>query len=119
MTFRVPIIPGKRTFLQLKEPGNASDFTLTKGTSVFCCGCDPCSKIVDPTYLYVNLIKKMDLNGVDVVQSVYPLSSPVAPTTINPSVPFYLNYSIDPKGALFGNSPCGINNYPNFMVYKS
>ena len=33
-------------------------------------------------------------------------------TTLNPNaVPFYDSYTIDPKGQLFGNSQCGINNF--------
>lgn len=32
--------------------------------------------------------------------------------TINPnSIPYYDYYTIDPKGQLFGNSQCGINNF--------
>ena len=31
--------------------------------------------------------------------------------------PFYQQYIIDPCGALFGNTPCGVNNFTNYMVY--
>jgi len=114
MTFRFPFISAKRTFSQINEPGYASDFTLFKKKSVQCVP-KPCYTAVDPTYLYVNLIKKLDLTNVDVVQS---LTSPIVPTTIDTSKPFYLSYTIDPTGVLFGNTPCGMNNYPNFMVYE-
>ncbi len=37
-------------------------------------------------------------------------------TTIDPSAqPFYIHYSIDPTGALFGNTQCGLNNFANYM----
>ena len=36
--------------------------------------------------------------------------------TIDPSLNFYLNYTIDPSGVLFGNTECGINNFENFWV---
>ena len=109
MTFRVPYISGKRTFGTLN---NAGDFTIYK-----CCKrC--CHNTIDPEILNNNLVKKMDLTGVNVLQTIYPLSNPITPTTINPNSIFYLTYNIDPDGLLFGNSPCGINNYPNYMVYK-
>jgi hypothetical protein len=119
MTFRVPYIPAKQTFYQLNGLDGASDFTLARKLRVYQCCSKPCgNNNIDPDYLYVNLIKKMDLNGVDVVQTLFPITGPVTPTTINPDVPFYLTYSIDPNGSLFGDTPCGINNYPHFMVYK-
>ena len=118
MTFRVPFIPAKRTFGTLKGGLDAGDFILKRKQSICCCK-DPCLlPSIDPTLLNNNLIKKMDLKDANILQSIYPISSPVAPTTINPSSLFYLNYNIDPNGLLFGNSPCGINNYPYFMVYK-
>jgi len=37
-------------------------------------------------------------------------------TTIDPSAqPFYIHYTIDPTGALFGNTQCGLNNFTNYM----
>jgi hypothetical protein len=33
--------------------------------------------------------------------------------------PFCQTNTIDPVGALFGNSPCGINNFTRYMVYKN
>ena len=117
MTFRVPYIPAKRTFGTLKGGYDAGDYITFKNNSVYCCKelCNKCS--IDPTLLNNNLIKKMDLKGVNVLQTIYPIQDPVSNTTINPSSVFYLTYTIDPTGALFGNSPCGINNYPNFMGY--
>jgi len=117
MTFRVPFVQAKRTFGTLTSEFNASDYTLFKKQNIYCCPC-PCANSNDPTILNNNLIKKMDLHGVNVLQTLYPISNPVTPTTINPSSTFYLTYRIDADGLLFGNSPCGINNYPNYMVYK-
>jgi len=117
MTFRVPYVSAKRTFGTLNSDGNAGDFTIYKTQSVSCCKrC--CDNTIDPAILNNNLVKKMDLTGVNVLQTIYPLSNPITPTTINPNSIFYLTYNIDPDGLLFGNRPCGINNYPNYMVYK-
>jgi hypothetical protein len=41
--------------------------------------------------------------------SIYPL---------NTTTPFYFNYKIDPCGLLFGNTPCGYDNYENFKVFN-
>lgn len=30
---------------------------------------------------------------------------------VNPTVPFYQEYTIDPTAKLFGNTPCGLQNY--------
>ena len=38
---------------------------------------------------------------------------------VNPNcVPIYQYYRIDPDGELFGNTPCGINNYLNYVVLE-
>jgi hypothetical protein len=62
---------------------------------------------------------KQNLNSIVTVSPSYELKSPYTTTTINPNVSFYTNYNIDPEGALFGNSECGLNNWTNFMKYKS
>jgi hypothetical protein len=50
-----------------------------------------------------NLITKLNLLNVTVIDT-------------NPSSePPYLAYNIDPSGALFGNSVCGLNNYNNYL----
>lgn len=38
-------------------------------------------------------------------------------TINNSNTPFYSYYNIDPTGALFGNSACGINNWTNYMQF--
>jgi hypothetical protein len=34
------------------------------------------------------------------------------------TTPFYYKYKIDPCGLLFGNTPCGYDNYEKFRVYS-
>lgn len=59
-----------------------------------------------------NLFTKMNLEQICVIKS---LASNTCPNTkVNPSLDFYNNYVIDPNGSLFGNSPCGIDNYLNY-----
>jgi hypothetical protein len=72
------------------------------------------------TNLNVNLITKLDLNGVKVIENNLTGQTPTS-IVLNPSsgIPYYNNYNIDPDGVLFGNTTCGINNYEKFMVYKS
>lgn len=93
--------------------------------------------------LNINLITSLDLSNVTVVESTCTQASPIPidpPTggehvefiaeTMDPTrfleqhVPMaenvddgrYTLYTIDPKGELFGNTPCGLNNYVNYMV---
>ena len=78
-----------------------------------------------PTYLFnktnlnINLITKLDLKNIDVISNNLTGEHPT-PVILNPSsgIPYYNNYNIDPKGLLFGNTPCGINNYEKFMVFN-
>lgn len=69
---------------------------------------------IDYTKLNINLITKEDLAGVTVIKT---FPGGVSPTTIDPNIntPFYENYTIDPKGELFGNTCCGVNNY---LLYR-
>ena len=68
--------------------------------------------------LISGLYTKLDLKNVNVLETT---TTPITtPTSINPTLlltkPFYENYIIDPNGSLFGNTPCGINNYINFRT---
>jgi hypothetical protein len=69
---------------------------------------------IDYTKLNINLITKEDLEYVTVIET---FPDGISPTTINPNIstPFYQNYTIDPKGELFGNTCCGKNNY---LLYR-
>ena len=60
-----------------------------------------------------------NLSNIVTVSPSNELKTPYTSTTINSNVSFYTNYNIDPEGVLFGNSPCGLNNWTNFMTYKS
>jgi hypothetical protein len=62
---------------------------------------------VDPTNLNINLITKLNLIDVNVIQPV-DISSNEYP---------FLQYNIDPSGELFGNTTCGINNFLNYLEY--
>lgn len=63
--------------------------------------------------LNMNLFTTLNLTPVEVVEDS---ASKVSPTLIDKvlAANFYNNYVIDPKGQLFGNTPCG---YKNFLFY--
>lgn len=76
----------------------------------------PCLNSINKTNLNINLISKLDLSGVPVIQD---FSNNNVPSTITTtSIPF-LDYHIDPSGNLFGNTICGINNFEHYMVYDA
>ena len=62
--------------------------------------------------LYINLLTKLNLKDVPVIASISDGKSPVEINAAN--IPYY-TYNVDPEGALFGNTPCGLLNYVNFM----
>jgi hypothetical protein len=67
-------------------------------------------------YLHHNTFNKTNLNR-NLVTKLNLLNVTVIDT--NPSSePPYLAYNIDPSGALFGNSVCGLNNYNNYLEYN-
>jgi hypothetical protein len=68
----------------------------------------------DKTNLNINLITKMDLQNIPIIQD---MSSKVTPSSINTTNIPYLTYNIDPSGILFGNTVCGLYNYEKFIVY--
>jgi len=71
------------------------------------------------TNLISNLYTKENLKGVCVVQNTLNNSCshniPAIDATTSKTNPLYYNYVIDPNGELFGSTPCGLNNYVNFM----
>jgi hypothetical protein len=96
--------------------------------------------------LNINLITSLDLSNVIVVESTCTQTSPIpidpvagrehiefVAETMDPTrfleqhVPLaenvddgrYTLYTIDPIGELFGNTPCGLNNYVNYMVLNT
>jgi len=137
---------GKSAFGVVQEPLDAGEYILSKtATSSYCTPnvCHPNKNVssqsnllmlksanilkfnpyargFDKTSLYINLYTKLDLKEVVPIRDLSG-NHPVAITTqvpyINPKNPTYSNYNIDPSGALFGNTTCGINNFVDYMVY--
>jgi len=76
------------------------------------------------TDLTINLITTLDLSGCCTVESnpatpATPSCSINIPAQGSSSVPFYVNYTIDPSGCLFGETLCGANNYLRRLVYST
>jgi hypothetical protein len=123
------------SFGKLKESLNASQYLSNKKNKVMFClqsDHDPCLKHMpvacessllqykklqteqaQPTNnvktnnLYMNLITKFNLDGVEVMQPNNIVQGPPLST-----------YLIDPLGQLFGNSICGTNNYLQYVEYN-
>jgi hypothetical protein len=140
----INISSANKTFGQFKEPKDASEYLHNKKARATYCIANKCSPSIkvysesdrllfnksnqlslypcangfNTANLNINLITRLNLRGVPVIQDA---SSGAVPSTITlDSVPF-LDYVIDPSGILFGNSVCGINNFtklftPNIQV---
>jgi len=128
-----------RTFATLFENKSAGDYIIAKKTNTVTCSYSKCSvnnkfnsqqnkitckRSTNPTIslradskqLYINLLTKINLSNVSVIED---FSGNVVPSTIDANINEpYLRYNIDPNGSLFGNNVCGINNYVNYMVYN-
>jgi len=70
-----------------------------------------------------NLVTKLDLQNYDstfvpVIEKNGNPSTVPTEIIITPSTVPYLDYTIDPCGNLFGNTPCGLNNYRQYLVYN-
>lgn len=135
----------KPTFAKVNEPLEANEYiTSKKAKYTFCAPniCHPNKNVYsqsnllllrkanslifnpyrkfDKTQLYTNLYTKLDLSDLSGnIPVISDLSGNIFPVTINTTITPYLTYNIDPSGVLFGNTPCGINNYLNFVVYDS
>ena len=135
----------KSSFAQVKEPIEASTYTLLKRAKYTFCQpniCHPNKNVYsqsnlmllrtsnlltfrpciefDKTALYVNLYTELDLSDLSGnTPVIFDSSNNIFPATINTSVTPYLTYNIDPSGVLFGNSTCGINNYLDFVKYDT
>jgi hypothetical protein len=70
--------------------------------------------------LAANLYTKESLAGVCVVadsnENLCSPQIPVIDATQSKTAPLYFRYFIDPKGELFGSTPCGVNNYATYMI---
>lgn len=94
--------------------GSESNYLLfkrAKKLSVY-----PYLNSINKANLNINLITKMDLKNVNVIQN---FSTGDTPTTITRTADAFLDYNIDPSGNLFGNTICGINNFVRYMVYDA
>ena len=133
----------KGSFSQVKEPVQASVYTQSKKSKYTFCQpniCHPNKNIgsqsnllllraantmafnnyndFNKLQLYTNLYTKLDLSDLSGnIPVISDLSGNTFPITINNSVTPYLKYNIDPSGVLFGNTPCGIDNYLNYVTY--
>jgi hypothetical protein len=123
-----------RTFGQFKEPDDAGSYILKKKAKTTFCGANMCTPSItvntqgnllllrksnalkyyncadrfNKANLNINLITKLDLQGVTVMNAQDNITG----------IYTFLNYYIDPSGTLFGNNPCRINNYVSYMVYN-
>jgi len=91
--------------------GSQGNFLLYKRANKL--GFYPCVNTSYKTNLNMNLITKLDLANVPVIQNF--TTNDIPTTIVLTSIP-YLEYNIDPSGNLFGNTVCGINNYEKYMV---
>ena len=135
----INISSANKTFGQFKEPKDASEYLHNKKARATYCVANkcapsikvysesdrllfnksnqlslyPCANAINKANLNINLLTRLNLRNVPVIQDA---SSGAIPSTITlDSVPF-LDYVIDPSGSLFGNSICGINNYLNYLT---
>jgi hypothetical protein len=110
------IYQAKKTFRMFKESISSSDYTIQRKAEAQGLHYGFCGNLVNPYDLYVNLISKLDLSDVCVIQNN---DAPFnCPTTIDPNAVPFLDYEIDPSGTLFGNTMCGVNNFVKLMVYN-
>jgi hypothetical protein len=107
---------GKNTFGVFNEPQGSGEYTLNKKNSaIFCPGCVSNNNHYNRANLNINLVTKLNLNNVPVIQQNDPYA---VPTNLSlSSIPF-LDYTIDPSGNLFGNTLCGTNNYQDYLQYN-
>jgi hypothetical protein len=130
-----------KAFGVFSEPQNTGDYIYNKKTKATYCNANictpsltvgsesnyllfkraqklrvyPCLNSIDKANLNINLITKLNLTGVPVIED----ASGNIPSTINTSATPYKDYKIDPSGNLFGNTICGINNWEKYMVYDA
>jgi len=133
---------GRTSFGVFKEPLNSSDYIYNKKAKASFCKanlCVPSKKVntesnllllkrsnklsyyndvssFNHSNLNINLITKIDLTDVPVIQNN---NTPFeTPTDLSLNTVPYLNYVIDPCGNLFGNTICGENNYLHYVIYN-
>jgi hypothetical protein len=131
-----------KAFGVFSEPQNAGDYTYNKKSVATYCNANictpsltvgsesnyllfkranklrvyPCLNSIDKANLNINLITKLNLKNVPVIQN---FTTKSVPTTITTSATPFLDYNIDPSGNLFGNTICGIDNWEKYLVYDA
>jgi hypothetical protein len=65
--------------------------------------------------LAINLLTKLDLENICVIQNSITKD---CPTNIDTTAIPFIDYTVDPNGSLFGNTPCGVLNYTSYMIYN-
>jgi len=145
MAHSFKVIPARATFGVFNESNDAGAYILNKKAKATFCAANnctagikvksqgnllllkqsnylnfyQCTNNIDPTNLNINLITKLNLQNVPVIQSnksPYETPTSIIPNTTSSTI--YLDYIIDPIGNLFGNTPCGLNNYLNYLEYN-
>ena len=111
-TVLCPILNCRTNSKLLYKQSNLINYKNLYNTSYTCCP----SSLINKTDLNINLLTEENLETVAVLQKNYP--TPTEPTNVDPNVSFINEYTIDPKGQLFGNTLCGLNNYTHYMIYK-
>lgn len=145
MAHSFKFIPARRTFGAFNEPLDAGEYISNKKAKATFCLANNCTagtKVktqsnlllfkksnylnyyqytnnINPTNLNINLITKLNLQDVPVIQSSNPpYESPTSILSNSATSTIYLDYNIDPSGNLFGNTPCGLSNYLNYLEYN-
>ena len=143
MAHTFKIIPGNPTFggLRTNSLSFQSDYiTLKKSRLAYCNTSNKCSGSKTNGYNYLvnnkllsfnksglvaGIYSKMDLKNVCTLINGFPCSkidsctacmSAVSIDTAS-TVPLNWTNTIDPVGSLFGNTPCGIDNFTDYMKF--
>lgn len=135
----------KKCFGQFLESQDAGDYILNKKAQTTYCipnRCTPSIKVgsqnnyllykksnnltikqnclssINKYNLNINLITKLDLKDIPVIEDFSGNKVPSSIIDSNLIIP-YLEYNVDPKGLLFGNTSCGTDNFLRYLVYNS
>ena len=100
----------KPTFGNLQYDLSASDYLIIKKQRIL--GNKRFINKFNTKNLIYNLYSKENLLYVNTLSNNVGQTNPYINISLKP---FYKYYNIDPKGELFGNSTCGINNFTKYM----
>jgi hypothetical protein len=135
----------KKDFGQFLESQDAGDYILNKAAKTTYCipnKCTPSIKVgsqnnyllykksnnltiqrnclnsINKSNLNINLITKLNLKDIPVIEDFSGNKVPSNIIDSNLIIP-YLEYNVDPKGLLFGNTLCGADNFLRYLEYNS